>query len=179
MGKLDKYMRDHRDEFDDQELPECHMERFEAFLDKQLPEKKVSKSKKFHLMTLFAAAASLAILVILGVHFIKPEASVLPDDNVKISLVSEEFAQTNAYYQGRMETQIEDIMCKIENADPETKIQLQKDLEAIQAENRDFIEQIEKNDNEELAIYYLVQHYEANIQTLEFINEKLGTHLKC
>lgn len=179
MKKLDKYIRDHREEFDDQEMPAGHMERFGALLDKQEETNPEKKSKRFHLLTIAAVAASLAIVTMLGIHFLSPENAITGAAGDGTVTVYSEFLQTNAFYKGQMESQIEDIMCKIENADPETKIQLQKDLEKILAENKEFVEQIEQTDNEELAIFYLVQHYKRNIQALEFINEKLGTHLNC
>ena len=78
-----------------------------------------------------------------------------------------------------MDAQIADIMCKLANTDQENQAQLSADIERIMSNNKDFVQEISRSDNKELAIYYLVQHYQKNIETLENINQKLGKYTKC
>lgn len=177
MKEFDKYIRDNRDKFDDKEPPVGHIDRFEALLDKEMGRSGI-KEKRYRLITVLSIAASLTIVVLFGVHFFTTDIEDDRSDNNSF-MVSNEFIQANEYYKSQMEERITEIMCKIDQADTETKIELQKDLSTILNENKSFIERIKQNNNQELAIFYLVQHYETNIEVLDFINEKLGKHLKC
>jgi len=56
---------------------------------------------------------------------------------------------------------------------------LTEDLQKIIEQNNRFVEEMGKNENEEIALHYLVKHYKTNIQKLENINEKLGKYTKC
>ncbi len=177
MKEYQNKIRGNKDLFDDKELPEGHFERFEALLDKQdnLTEK---ISKKIRLITVLSVAATIAILISTGLYFNSISKLNDLDSNSEKKVLSE-FDTTNEFYKQQMLDQIDNIMCKLDQADDETRKQLTKDIQSIINENKQFIDDMQKNDNEEVAIYYMVEHYKTNIQALQFINEKLGNHFEC
>lgn len=178
MKDIRKYIDENREIFDDQEPSAGHMERFEALLDKQETTNSTGKaSRRTLFIRAISVAATIAILIGVAVKFYAPESIEVPptEDGVQTS----EFQATNDFYNQQMEQQIADIMCKLANTDPENQSQLTKDLKKIMENNESFVKEISKNENQEIALRYLVKHYKANIQTLENINEKLGKYTNC
>jgi len=187
MKNLKDYIKENREAFDDQEPAAGHFERFEQLLDKQTREEKKDKEKKtekrIYLTKFISVAASIAILFVVGIKLYQPNRIIQTDirniENPENQTNSDEFATTNEYYRQLMEAQIADIMCKLSYTDSENQSQLSTDLEKIIRYNKDFLEEIATSTDEELAIYYLIKHYKANIEALENINEKLGKYTKC
>lgn len=175
-----EYIEKNRKLFDDKEPSAGHMERFEALLNKQAdiqePEKRPAKRLK--LISFISVAASVAILIGVAVKFYAPQSIEVapPTEN---SIATDEFKATNDYYNQQMEEQIADIMCKLAYTDTENQAQLTRDIEKIMSSNTAFVDEMSKNENQEMAIRYLVKHYKTNIQKLESINEKLGKYTKC
>ncbi|MDU1890994.1 MAG: hypothetical protein E6767_09915 [Dysgonomonas sp.] len=178
MKDLKKYIEENRDIFDDNEPIAGHFERFEALLDMQEKENQAQKPKRrIRLISAFSVAASIAVLIAVALKFytLQPvEGGVQIESNV-----SEEFVTTNQYYNQQMEEQIADIMCKLAQTDEKNQEQLAAEMQKMKERNTAFVEEISKNENQEMAIYYLVRHYKTNIRQLENINEKLGKHAKC
>jgi phosphoglycerate-specific signal transduction histidine kinase len=174
MSRLKKYFEENRNIFDDQELLEGHFERFEKRLDNFVAGKKRKQTLKIRFITAFSIAASILLVVATGLWL----NTSSPNNDAPTSVVSE-FSETEAFYREQMNEQIDAILCKLDKADDETRSQLEKDLQNITDDNNKFIAEIKENKNEELAIYYLVEHYNVNLQTLQFINDKLGEYFKC
>ncbi len=173
---MKKYIDDNRDLFDDKEPSAGHFERFEAMLDQQQEVKK--PARRFRMISIISVAASLAVLIAIGVKFYAPNSiDVVP--GVETTISTDEFQATNEYYNQQMEEQIADIMCKLANTDPQNQAQLTSDLEKILKNNEKFVKEMETNENQEVAIRFLVKHYKSNIQALENINDKLGKHTHC
>lgn len=186
MRNLKDYIKNNRKLFDDQEPPAGHAERFKALLDQQdrnkTQKRKKSSIKRFTIVKFISVAASIAILTVVAIRFYEPhkiEPTGPGIENNDEDTPSVEFRATNEYYRQQMEAQIADIMCKLSYTDAENQSQLSHDLNNLIKNNKVFIDEIANNDNEELAIYYLVKHYKANIEALENINEKLGKYTKC
>ncbi|MDR2652754.1 MAG: hypothetical protein LBC68_10670 [Prevotellaceae bacterium] len=168
MSELKKYFEENKNIFDNQEPLDGHFERFEKRLDNLVAEKKRKHTLKIRLITACSIAASILLVVVAGLwlHSSKP---------TKV----DEFAKTEAFYREQMNEQINDILCKLDKADAETRDQLEKDLQNITEENKKFVEEIKATENEGLAIYYLVEHYNANLEILQSINDILSEYFKC
>ncbi|MDR1582481.1 MAG: hypothetical protein LBS55_04350 [Prevotellaceae bacterium] len=169
MSDLKKYLEENRNIFEDKEPLEGHFERFEKRLDKLTVKKKRKQILRIRLITTFSVAAAIAIVLVAGLWH-SPESV---ENNIS------EFVETEAFYREQMNEQITAILCKLDKADAETRDQLEKDLQNITEDNKKFVEEIKNNKNEELAIYYLVEHYNANLQTLQLINDTLSEYFKC
>ncbi len=174
MESWEDKIKNKRSLFDDKDLPEGHLIRFEALLNKQ-EAIKVKVSKRFKPITIFSIAASVLLVIGVGFYFMTHNHN---SNNPQIQ-ISNEFYTTNEYYNQQMLEQIDNIMCKLSQADNETREQLTQDLESIINENSKFVTNIAQNDNEEMAIYYMVEHYKTNIQVLEFIDKKLSKQIEC
>lgn len=188
MKDLKDYIKENRELFDDREPSYGHMARFEALLDKnkeELSDDEVGQKpkKRIPLIGIVSVAASIALIIGLAFHFSAPgtidSRGVANSNEEKHIQMSDEFRTTNEYYNRQMSQQISDIMCKLAYTDVENQAQLTKDIQKIVDSNKDFVKDMSENEDEGLAIHFLVKHYEANIQVLENINEKLGKYTKC
>lgn len=173
-----KLIEENRDLFDDKEPLAGHADRFQALLDKQQSSEKRRPIKKSLIIRATAVAASIAILIGIGVKFYAPKSiNAVPD--IENNNIMNEFQATNDYYNQQMEEYIADIMCKLANTDVSNQNQLSTDLQKIIDNNTSFVEEMKKNENKEMALRYLVKHYKANIQALENIDKKLGKYTNC
>lgn len=173
-----KYIEENRDIFDDREPLSGHTERFEALLGKTKSEEKTQPKKRVRLISAISIAASIAILIGVAVKFYAPQ-SIEIDTPLESEITIDEFRTTNEFYNQQMEEQIADIMCKLAYTDVENQKQLSEDIQKIVVNNTAFVNEMSKNENQEIAIKYLIRHYKANIERLENINEKLGKYTKC
>lgn len=175
-----KSLRNNKDLFDDQEVPQGHLERFEALLDKQIKEQKNTQKKaiRIKLITSIAAiAACIALIVFVSVEYLNHDNR--GNDVISNLSNSSEFAELNNYYQKQMDEQIALIICKAEQADAETEVNIKRDVQKIMEENQIFIQDISQSENQELALFYVVQHYDRNLEILSLINSTLESHFKC
>lgn len=162
------YIKENPTIFDDQEPEDGHFERFEERINRFTTENKKKRTLKRSIPAAFAIAASIAVLILVGVRFFSIEQSI-----------KDEFQTTNDFFEGQMAEQIAGIQCKLASADSQTRNRLEKDLQSIRNENKHFVEEIQGDENEELALFYLVKHYRANLRALQFINDKLGKQFEC
>lgn len=169
-----RYIEENRNLFDDMEPSSGHMERFEALLKQQKPQQ---RTKKIRLFSIISVAASIVILIAVAIKVRTPEqqVGVIPQENV----IANDFESVNKRYNQQMQAQISNIMCKLSHTDRENQILLTEDLQKIIEENTGFVNEMSKNEDEQLAIYYLEKHYETNIQVLEDIDQKLGKYTNC
>jgi hypothetical protein len=172
---LRKYLEENRSVFDDKEPPDEHRERFEARLNSFATEKKYKHRLKIRLIATLSAAASILLIVATGIWLLAP-----PPGNGAMQN-SDEFAETETFYRIQMNEQMAAILCKLNNADAETRNRLKEDLQYLTATNDELVEEMRssKDKDEELAIYYLVEHYSINLEILELINEKLSEYFSC
>jgi hypothetical protein len=169
MSDLRKYLKENREIFDVHEPSDGHFERFEKRLNSTGAKKQTSKIK---FMATLSAAASILLIIAAGIWLLStPGNDPEPDFS--------EFAETEIFYSRQMDEQLAAIRCKLDKADEETRIQLEKDLQSMTEDNSEFLDEIRNRKNEELAIYYLVEHYNASLETLRFINDKLGEYFNC
>jgi hypothetical protein len=176
MKSLKNYIKENRAVFDDKEPAEGHFERFEARLNCLAPEKQSKRPLKSGLIAVFSAAASV-FLIIMAAIWLHPS----PEDE-KNGLAGQpdrtEFSVTNQFYAERMNEKIERIQCKLSAVSPDVRTRLEEDLQQIVTENELFVQKIQEEGNENLAVFYLVKHYRINLHTLEFISGKLGDELR-
>jgi hypothetical protein len=178
MNNVRKKIEENRNLFDDKEPSFGHTDRFEALLKKQVqPEAKHAKRIKF--ISIFSVAASIAVLIAVAIRVYTPGDvgdSIPAPTEIN---ASDEFRTTNSFYNQQMEEKIADIMCKLAYTDSENQQRLTRDIQRIVDSNEDFVKEIAKNEDQEMALHYLVKHYKTNINVLENIDEKLGKYTKC
>ncbi|MDR0866837.1 MAG: hypothetical protein LBO74_18175 [Candidatus Symbiothrix sp.] len=176
MNDLKNYLKENKAAFDSQEPADGHFERFEERLKAVSKEKKRKRTLKIRLISTFSVAASILLIIGISIHF---HASPVDTGDPFAEQTANEFSLTNDFYKEQMNEQIAGIQCKLSKADTGTQNQLEGDLQKILEENDRFVQQIQNDANEDLAIFYLVKHYKANLHALEFINHKLGNYIEC
>jgi hypothetical protein len=173
MNELKKYFEENRNIFDNEEPLNGHVERFEKRLNNLVTEKKRKQTLTVRFISTFSIAASIALMFAAGIIWmlVSPQKEI--EQNIN------EFTETEMFYREQMNGQISEILCKLDKADADTRNWLEKDLRSLTEDNNSFVEEIKEHGNEELAIYYLVEHYKANLQTLQLINTQLGEYFNC
>jgi hypothetical protein len=160
-------IKENRFIWDDQEPDKGHFERFEKRLN-----------RKAKLTGVFAVAASVAVLICLGMWlFLSPDKA--GENELSEQSMTNEIGEVDRFYKEQMKVEISAIQCKMEKTDHQIRNQLEEDLQNIILENNRFVEKIQKDEDAELAIFYLVKHYKTNLKILQFINDKLGNYVEC
>ena len=177
MESLKKYIKENRAVFDDKEPAEGHFERFEERLNRHLSKKQTKRTLKVRLITTFSVVASVLLLIMAAVWF--HSSSETGKNQLAEQPNPTEFSVTNQFYAEQMNEKIEHIQCKLSVVSPDIRNQLEKDLHQIVTDNKQFVQKMQQEDNENLAVYYLVKHYEINIRALKFISDKLGKDVEC
>jgi len=176
MESLKNYIKENRAVFDDKEPAEGHFERFEERLDCLMAEKQANRTLKVRLLTVFSAAASV-LLIIAAVRFYSPPET--EKNQLTGQADKTEFSVTNQFYTEQMNQKIERIQCKLSAVSPDIRIQLEKDLNQIVTDNKQFVKKMQNENDEDFAVFYLVKHYEINLRALKFISDKLGDDGEC
>ena len=176
-----EYIEKNRHLFDSEEPAMGHMNRFEELLKQKdiSSQEKLSNRRRSLFIKIASVAASIALVIGIGIKIYDPKNIDIIKPDIENMSITDEFQATNDYYNQQMEEYIADIMCKLSNTETSNQAQLSEDLQNIIENNTVFNKEMEKNENKEIAIRYLVKHYKANIQALENINNKLGKITNC
>ena len=177
MESLKNFIKENRSVFDDKEPAEGHFKRFEERLDSLKSGKQSKRTLRIRLITGFSAAASVLLIIMAAVWFHsspKTGKTGLTEQADKT-----EFSVTNQFYAEQMNEKIALIQCKLAAVSPDVRNQLEKDLHQIVTDNNQFVQKMQNENNEDLAVYYLVKHYKIKLQVLNFISDKLGNDVEC
>lgn len=170
MDKLKQFIDDHRDEFDDIELPKGHLERFE----KKLPSHAKRRTLWFSIYGA-AAAACIALLI-----FFKPSTDLYIDDDDPTANVCE-IEELQLYYT----MQINEVLARIEAVDEKEtspkSAQLVKASKQVLSDNGRFEEEVLPSlPCSEEGIYAMNQHYRNSLRSLQIMldqmEDKTNTH---
>lgn len=163
MDKLKQFIDDHRDEFDEIDLPTGHLERFE---------KKLSSRKKRHTLwyTIYgvAAAACIALLI-----FFKPSTDLFIENDDPAANVCE-IEELQLYYT----MQMNDVLAQIEAAyekdvSPGTT-QLMQAIKGVLSDSDQFEEKVLPTlPCSEEGIYAMNQHYKNSLISLQIMLEQM------
>lgn len=174
-----KFIDENRELFDDKELPAGHVERFEGLLKSKQEPVKQKPAKRVRIISIISVAAAIAVLCMIAIKVYIPSSVNITPETDGTEMGTDKFQATNEHYNQLMEQEIADIMCKAAHTDEDNQRQLSADLEQIKRSNADFVEEMANNEDKEIALKYLVKHYEVNIRVLEDINNKLGRYTNC
>ena len=166
MDKLKKYIDENMEDFNDFELPEGHLERFDAKLKK-------TSSKRISLYWISGAVAAVAmmILIISGLKE-QPDdqSSVVAETESKCSEIQEEINQLTFYYNMK----VCDLLSKIEDVCVKSNSNEAKEiLESSKTVHNDVMD-FENNivpdlPCSDLSFEIITRQYDANIASLQLI----------
>jgi len=163
MDKLKQFINDHREKFDDIELPKGHLERFE----KKLPSHGRRRTLWYSIYGV-AAAACIALLI-----FFKPSTDLFIEDDDPTANVCE-IEELQLYYT----MQINDVLAKIEAVyEKETSpksTQLMQATKEVLNDSGQFEEKILPTlPCSEEGIYAMNQHYRNSLKSLQIMLEQM------
>lgn len=122
--ELENIIRENRAEFDNFQLPEGHMLRFEAKLSAQ------NRRRKNMLFVSIGAAAAVVVGLALLV--------IMPKEGDDYFTMPEEVAQMQYYYKNQQQKTINMIEQLLENADPELQAEIRQTLAEMEDEDEKF-----------------------------------------
>ncbi|MDF9829198.1 hypothetical protein [Parabacteroides sp. PF5-6] len=164
MDKLKQFIDEHRQEFDDFELPEGHLARFE----KKLP-RRAKRHTLWYTVYGVAAAACIALFILF-----KPSTDLFMDDDDPTANVCE-IEELQLYYT----MQINEVLARIEAADEETtsykSAQLVQASRKVVSDSGRFEEEILPTlPCSEEGIYVINQHYSNSLRSLQIMLDQIG-----
>lgn len=164
MDKLKQFIDEHRQEFNDIELPEGHLERFEKKLPRQ-----AKRRTLWYTVYGVAAAACIALFILF-----KPSTDLFMEGDDPTANVCE-IEELQLYYT----MQINEVLARIEAADEETTSH--KSAQLVQA-SRKVVNDSDRFEEEilptlpcsEEGIYVINQHYRNSLRSLQIMLDQIG-----
>ena len=162
MDDLEKYIKQNRESFDEQEIPEGHLERFEALLDSspalERPVVKQSESRRLIRRILWTSVAAAAALA--GIIFLNRPAEKTRDWFAGIG--NDGFAICNAYYDKVAEC-YEAMLLKYPDGE------MQSTIETITRETIPMIDQLPEEMDPDAKAAVLKEYYGDLLEGLDRI----------
>ncbi|MDL2221340.1 hypothetical protein LJC35_02155 [Parabacteroides sp. OttesenSCG-928-N08] len=168
--KLKQFVAQHRDEFEDELLPEGHTLRFEEKLNRQ---RRPSQAKRFSLVAL-ALAAAVALLLLFRLPFGMVGGGNEEDADSAVCELQQEVEGIQRYYQMQMNNilmQMEDLYAVNREPGLET---LLRESKRVQQQSERFEEKIlPALPCDEKAILVLKQHYGNSVESMQLMLQQM------
>jgi hypothetical protein len=165
MDKLEKFVTEHRNEFDIYEP------------DPELWNKiHRPNSRGNYLISWFWKAA--VILLVFGasylahIHIKNTRHIVMKGDNMNPASATPELAETEKYYSGLIQTKLTEVQ-KVLASYPELKKDLRNDLAELDSIYRDLRKDLKENVSNQEVIEAMIQNYRLKLKLLEQIQQEL------
>jgi hypothetical protein len=159
---LERYIREHRHQFDAGQPPDGHFDRFRAKLD-QKPVRRIS------IRHWLQVAASVAIILASGFVIIRHDRS---GSRVAVKEIPATVLEADHYYAHQLEAKYERIKdFSFENR--EEKALLLNELEDLDAYHRQLMIDLQANPDDERVINALIRHYQLKLELMDQIIDQL------
>lgn|SRR5690606_38832521 len=167
MDEFEKYIRESRDAFDDQEPPAGHFNRFSRKLE--LSEERKKNSSVFF----WRVAAAIILLFVLALSVLVPRFNS-PDDvqygSMTLSEVSDDLANVEFYYQSKLAqeyTKIEDLS----KTDPLVKSYLDE-IDALNTEYQNLEATLYESGTHDKVILAMIENFRLRLSLMEKLEER-------
>ena len=164
---LEDIVEENRSLFDDFEPYEGHFERFRKKLNS-----KVQKDIK-SIVPYLLKAAVVSLLVTLSSLWVFDNFIVPLGKNVKISRVSPEYKETEAYYMRQVELKENELYELDFSNNPEQLEMLQKELIEMDEVYSQLKKDLKKNSNDQRVINAMIDHYQTKLNVMSYIVNQL------
>lgn len=169
MNTLEEFVRKNRDEFDDREPSEGHLERFSFKLATRLHSGRNKKS----ILPYILKAAVITLLVTLSSlwtfdHVIRPNLK----KTMTLSDVSSEYREVETYYVSQVNMIENDIMA-IDLDNPEQKQIMMQELAGMDSTYAELQKELKANPDDKRIIDAMITHYQTKIEVLNYILNQL------
>lgn len=163
--ELEKYVEEHRCEFDDYNLYETDKLKLWSKIDAEItePEQKVIPLWK---RTSFRIAASVIILLTCTVSFL-----TLSNYNSEGQIVNNELHQINSHYQALVDNQIQLIKTN-SNLNEEEKVMFLMLADDLDIEYKKLRNELQEGVNDQKIIEAIINNYKRKIQLMEDLLER-------
>lgn len=162
MDKLKNFVEDNRPEFEAMELPDGHMDRFKAKLDRQ--RRPLTRHKLFLAVSV---AACLGLLFALYTQHDKQQAE-------EVCELSVEIGEVRMYYNMQMNATITKMEELYKQKQTEGTMELMKQTQNVIAANRDFEDKVLPSlPCSETALFAMSQHYDGSISGMNILLRKM------
>lgn len=157
--RLEDFIKDNYEEFNNNEPTDGHFERFETKLrNNRTP-------KRIHFKPYYWIAASLIGLVIASGFYFSYQKS-----HSNACILSAEVQNVQNYYSAQMNEEIEKLQIVLDDVNPETREKIMKDVEIMKSDSENLPEIFCDGSNNKKAVAVIVRHYEAKIKAVQSIS---------
>lgn len=167
MSELEKYIKNHKEAFNNAEPVSGHQERFERRLDR-ISEKE-SKSR----LMFWRIAAAIIVLVVLCVSVLVPRFNSPSDvqyGSMSLSDVSGDLADVELYYQSKLSEEYE-VIDKMTQTDPVVKAYIEE-LNSLNDEYTLLEEQLYLNGTHEKVVLAMIENFRMRLDLIEKLEEQ-------
>lgn len=172
MDKLEKYIHDHRDEFDAEGPSDGAWDK----ISKNLDRKKQPGARMVNLRVLWQAAAAVVIFVVAYLsHDLLNRNGQQPAPQkaeIKISKELQDLLEADSYYQGKIEERKREVF-QLTARQPDVKHDVQCDLAELDSAFIDLKNDLKDNADNEEVVTAMIQNYRIKLEILETLLEKL------
>lgn len=175
MDRLEKYIQQNKDAFDDKTPDSRHKERFQEKVKQQAPITKVVPMWK----NMVKIASVVAVLVVAGTIFLvnypfnSPKAA---EQGVSLSEVSPEYKEVETYLQSNLDKKIKEFKSmECPNGEVE-KQEVLHEVSRIDTMYQELQEDLQKNRGNERIINAMINTYQTRIEILEQVMNQVKTN---
>ena len=164
---LEEIVEENRSLFDDLEPYEGHFERFRKKLN--------SKAQKNirSIVPYLLKAAVVTLLITLSSLWVFDNFIVPLGKNVRISRVSSEYKETEAYYMRQVELKENELNELDFSNNPEQLEMLQKELAEMDEVYSQLQKDLKKNSKDQRVINAMIDHYQTKLNVMSYIVNQL------
>jgi hypothetical protein len=169
MNNIDDIIRKNRDQFEDQEPMDGHLERFNWKLEKRLH----SYATKRSIVPYLLKAAVVTLLVTLSSlwtwdHFLRSDK-----DQMALGDVSPQYKEVENYYVHQVNLVENEVMTSDLGADTEQKEMLQQEMKSMDSVYVQLQKELKANPNDDRIINAMIEHYQTKLDVLTYIVNQL------
>lgn len=169
MENLEKYIRSHRDSFDEREPLGGHFDRFQHKIETRKPARRIN-------LALVAAAAAFAGIVLtgtLGVVYNNSSLNQFNKNELMLSMLSPELSEVENYYNGRINEKYNQINNLTKKSSPEVASEVTSALKDMTFGYYLLKKDLLNNPNQERVKNAMIEQYQVRIDMLDQILDTL------
>ncbi len=156
--RLEDFVKDNYEEFNDHEPVDGHFERFETKL------KRNREPQYFSFKPYYWVAAFFIGLVIVSSLYFNYQVNLSKD-----CIPSEEIQNIQNYYAAQMNEEIEKLQFVLEDVTPDIRTKIIEDVQTMKNDSEKLPATFCKGPNNKKAIAVIITHYEAKIKAIRSI----------
>lgn len=176
MDKLEKYINDNLDLFNDQEPNEGHFDRFAEKLaqKKILSQEETKKTKVINMRSFYNGLKAASVIILLALSSLWIKDNVFKQKEVLLlGSVSPEYKEVEYYYVNQINNKFASLKeCDNINSEKQ-KNELVKELKEMDEVHKQLAKELKANPNDERVINAMINHYKLKLEVMNRIINQL------